>query len=86
MLYTKIQPQSFLSSGEDFSVFTIYGHVCYIVQWREIIRTKCQYPFDRRLHVKSGENGSSGLKEEVLKNYTVLCMYIVPEQGQITPR
>ena len=66
MLYTKIHPQSFLGPGEeDFYVFTaIYGHGGHLVPWCGTIYTDCQYPFDRRLHVKSGENWSSGLKEE----------------------
>ena len=47
MLYTKIQPQSFLGSGD------IYGHGGHFVQWCGTIQTNYQYPFDRRSHVKS---------------------------------
>ena len=45
MLYTKIQPQSFLSSGEDdFKSFLPYIYTAkHIFQWREIIRTICQF-------------------------------------------
>ena len=32
MLYTKILPQSFFGSGDDFQVFTIYGHGGHLVQ------------------------------------------------------
>ena len=48
MLYTKIQPQSFLGSGiGDFlSLFNIYGHGGHLVQWHGTIRTNCQYPFN----------------------------------------
>ena len=35
MLCTKIQPQSFLRSGEEvFKCFTIYGHGIHLVHWR----------------------------------------------------
>ena len=35
MLYTKIEPQSFLGSGEEafLNVFTIYGHGGHLDQW-----------------------------------------------------
>ena len=58
MLYTKVQPKSFHGSGEvDFlSVFTIYGHGSHLVKWCRTIQTNHQYPFDRRPHLKSGEN------------------------------
>ena len=36
--------------------------------------------------MKSGENCSSGLREEDIKNYTILQMYIAQGQGQKTPR
>ena len=55
-IYTKIQPQSFLGSGEeDFKCFTIYGHGGHLVPRPETIQTNCLYPFDRRLHVKMGK-------------------------------
>ena len=40
MLYTKIQSQSFLGSGEEnfSSVFTIYGDSGHLVQWHGTIR------------------------------------------------
>ena len=66
MLYTKIQPQSFLGSGEeDFQAFfTICGHDGHLVQLHGTIWTNWQYLFDRRPHVKSGENCSSSVREE----------------------
>ena len=45
MLYTKIQPKSFLGSGE-------HGKCSHLVQLCGTIRTNWQYPFDRRSHVK----------------------------------
>ena len=65
MLYTKIQPQSFLGSGEeDFECFTMYRHGSHLAQWRGTIRTNYQYPFDRKSPLKSGENCSNGFREE----------------------
>ena len=67
MLYTKIQSESFLGSGEeDFKCFTIYGHGSHLVQWLRTIQTKCQHPFDKRIHVKSGENCSSSFRKEAI--------------------
>ena len=46
---------------------------------------KCSIPFDRRPYVKSGENWSSGFREEdVFKVFMILYMYITQGQGQIT--
>ena len=45
-------------------LFTIYGHGGHLVQWRKTIRTNIQYPFNRKLHVKFGENCSNGIREE----------------------
>ena len=47
------------------SLFTKYGQGGHLVQWHGTIQINCQYPFDRRPHVKSGENCSSGFREEV---------------------
>ena len=44
------------------SVFTIHGHGGHFVQWRGTIRINCQFPFDRRPHLKSVENCSSGFR------------------------
>ena len=40
----------------SFVFFTIYGHCSHLVQWCRTIWINWQYPFNRRLHVKSGEN------------------------------
>ena len=75
ILYTKIQLQSFLSTGDTDSYlipsFKCFYHIwprqpsCSVVQNH---LKNCQHPFDKRPHVKSGENWSSGFREEdVLK-------------------
>ena len=46
MLYTKVQPQSFLSSGEE--MFNIYWHGSQLVQWRATIWTNFLFAF---LHI-----------------------------------
>ena len=79
ILYTK----SFLGSGKKiFKVyfFTIYVHCGHFVQWRGTMWTNCQYPFDRRPHVKSGENWLSGFREDVYY-YTILYMYKPGDKG-----
>ena len=43
----------------------------------------CQYPFERQIHAKAGENKSSGFREEGV--YTILYTFIAQGQGQITP-
>ena len=48
--------------------FTIHGHGDHLVQWCGTILTNGQYPFDRRHHVKSGENSG--------QDYMILHMYI----------
>ena len=47
------------------SVLTIYRHGSHLIQWWGTIRTNCQYPFDRRSHVKFGENCSSFREEDI---------------------
>ena len=66
MLYTKIQPQSFLCSGEeDFQ--EILPHIdiapsCSIA--RNHLNKMVILPFRQKARVKSGENCSSSLREE----------------------
>ena len=56
MLYTMIQPKSFLDSGErDFLVF---------FNGAEPFEQIDKYPINRIFHLKSGENCSSGYREE----------------------
>ena len=66
--------------------FTIYGNGGHLVQWCKTISTNCQYPFYRRLHVKSGENWSSSFREEDFKDYKILNMYVAKGQGRTTVR
>ena len=66
MLYTKIQPQSFLGSGEE------HFKVCLSYMFIAATLFNCAEPFekigntsfDRRSHVKSGENCSNGFRKE----------------------
>ena len=87
MLYTKIQPRSFLGSEEeDIKNFHLYENGGHLVQWHGTISTKWQYPFDRRPHVKSGEKMLKHSEKRTFTNYTVLYMYIAPKHGQNTIR
>ena len=62
MLYTKIQPQSFLSSEEEvFYHIWAWQPSCSMVQKH---LTKLSTSFDRRPYMKSGENWSSNFREE----------------------
>ena len=83
MLYTKIQPQSFLGSGEeDFkSFYYVIGMPWPSCSMARSHSNKFQYPFDRRPHVTAGENFSCGFREE-----DILCIYILQGHGQITLR
>ena len=65
MLYTEIQPQSFLGSREeDFLQFLPYTDMVAILQNH---LTNWQYPFDRKPHVISGENCSSSFRKKTFK-------------------
>ena len=82
MLYTKIQPQSFLSAGEDFQKFLPYMDAAAFL-FSGTIWTNWQYPFDRRpmwILVKIAQ----AVSEKTFKNYTILDIYIAQWQGQIT--
>ena len=77
MLYTKIQPQCFLGSGEeDFKYFffffflTIWQLSCSIMQ--NHLDKLIIYPSDRRSHVKSGETGQAVSENKTFKDYTIL--------------
>ena len=68
MLHIKMQPQSFLGSGEEeFKCINniIYGQGGHLAQWHGTTQTNCQYPFDRKPNVKSGENRSRGFRENI---------------------
>ena len=67
MLYTKMQTQSFLGYGEYFLNILLPSMGMAVILFNGgAIRINCQYLLDRRLHVKSGENWSSGFIEEVV--------------------
>ena len=66
MLYTKIQTQSFLGPREeDFKVFSPYMGMAAILSIGAEPFEVIDHPFDRRPHVKSGENWPSSFKEEI---------------------
>ena len=47
---------SWFSRRRFLSLFTIFGHGGHLVRWRGTIQTNCQYRFDSKPYVKSGEN------------------------------
>ena len=76
MLYTKIQPQSFLGSGEeDFQEFLPYMDIAAIL-------FNCVEPFEQIGNIlstegplKSGENCSSSFREDILKLHNFIHVY-----------
>ena len=66
---SKIQPQSFLGSGEeDFLVFSPYmGMAAISFNGMEPFEQIVNIPSQQKAHVKSGENCSSSVKEEDIK-------------------
>ena len=66
MMYTKNQPQSLLSSGEEafLSVLPYMGMAAILFSGTEAFEKIYQHPFDRRPHVKSCEKISSGFRAE----------------------
>ena len=78
MQYTKIQPQSFLGSEEDFlgGFFTIYEHGGHLVRQCRTIWINWQNPFDRKPHLKFGENWSRGFRKEAIQRlYVFIHVY-----------
>ena len=77
MLYTEIQPQSFLSSGEDcFKCFTNH-----ILAWQPSCSMaqnhadKLSPSYDRRPIVKSGDNCLSGLQKKIFRLHDFIHVY-----------
>ena len=65
MIYTKIQPQSFLGSGEeDFQEFLPYMDMAAILFNCGDHLNKLAIPFWQKVHEKSGEKCSSSFREE----------------------
>ena len=92
MLYTKIQPQRFLVSGEeDFEVvffffFTIYEEGGLLVKWWELFEQigntlSTEGPMWNLVKIAQGVS-----EKKTFKNYTILYMHLAQRQGQITPR
>ena len=82
MLYTKIQLQSFLGSGEEdfFSIFTIYRHGGHLDLQALTICTNFQSPFNRRLHMKFEEICPRGFKGEVVQRRS--CSKVFTDDGR----
>ena len=65
IICANIQPQGILYSGEDFKVFTIYGHGGHLGQWTTTILAIFHSPNLRRLHMKFEQQWSRGFREVV---------------------
>ena len=87
ILYTKIQPESFLGSGEeDFYAFLPYmGMLAILFNGTE--------PIKQIVNILSIEGLMWNLlkivqvvSKKTFKNYTILYMDVVQEKGQIAPR
>ena len=83
MLYTKIQPQSYLGS-EDFKVYLPYMGMTAIL-------FNSMEPFEQIVNTLLTEGPMWNLmrtqsvsEKKRCKNYTILYMYIVQGQGHIT--
>ena len=69
MLYTKSQPQSFLSSGEEvFYHIWAWQPSCSLVQNHKT-KMSSQHPFDRRPYVKSGKNCARYFRQEDIQRF-----------------
>ena len=76
MVYTKIQPQIFLGSTEDFQAFLPYMGIAAISFNGAEPFKKTVSTFRQKDHVKSGENCSSSFREDDIQKFTILYMYI----------
>ena len=73
MLYTKTKSQSFLGLEKKiFKVFLPYMDMVAILF--SGVKPFEQYPFDRRLQVKSGEIGRVVSENKTFKDYMILNM------------
>ena len=83
-LYTKIQSQSFLRSGEDFFFFVVVVVVIPYTGNVAILLNGVK-PFNRRLNVKSGENLSSSFRENVQRLHDFKRVILPRSKGQKLP-
>ena len=67
MLHIKFQGYRPFGSGDDFKVFTIYGHGGHLGHVTWTIWTNFRFPVPRRLHMKFGFNRLSGFRGDVWK-------------------
>ena len=86
MLYNKIQPQSFLGSGEEFT-FTYTGMAAMILfngakLFEQILNTlSTEGPMWNLVKIARAVS-----EKEISKIYIILYMHIAQGQGQITTR
>ena len=87
MLYTKIQPQSILGSGEE-DFYVILPYICMVA-----ILFNSVEPFEQIVSTLSTDSPMPNLvkiahtvSDKTFENYTILYMYIDQVQGQTTPR
>ena len=86
MLYAKIQPQSFLGSGEE------HFQECLPFTRMSAILFNCAGPFEQTgkthltegdwSHVKSGKNCSNGF-EKKFKNYTIILYKYIAQGARV---
>ena len=85
MLYTKIKPQSFLDSGEDFKEF-FYD----IRTWRPSCSVAWNYLYKLTISFRQKamwnpmKIAQAVSEKKIFKFYTIVYMYIAQWQGQIT--
>ena len=87
MLYTKIQPQSILGSGEE-DFYVILPYICMVAilfnsveSFEQIVSTlSTDSPMPNLVKIAHTVSGKT------FENYTILYMYINQVQGQTTPR
>ena len=87
MLYTKIQPQSFLSIGEkDFQVFLPYmGMAAILFNDAEPFEQSVNIPLTEGPMWNLVKIGQVVSEKKTFKDFMVLYLYIAVKQVQITP-
>ena len=87
MIYTKIQSQRFLRSGEeDFKVFLIYTGMAAILSNGAELFEQIGNALSTEGPMWNLVKSAQTISEKTFKNCTILYMHIAQGQGQITPR
>ena len=88
MLYTKIQPQNCLSTGEeDFQVFLPYmGMAVFLFNDAKPFEQSVNIPSTERTMWKLVKIGQVLSEKKMFKDFMFLYLYIAQGQGQITSR